>query len=410
MFEENLNYEGKEIYYFDKDGNKEVIGKIINVDTDFDQLEIEFTKFGKSLYKNINSNIGIEEAIRILKTNKKETSYNGINDVLYDAQEMSKGGLGNILIGDLENKIKLKNVVHDERSLETIAEQESFEKRNINFNAIKVYKDGLDIKGKHIFVKTANSKESEEMLYMEYEALKVLKNNGVNVPDIELKIIKDKPFLIMERFDKKSDFNVSMKSGSFYTESDSGVYNSSQLYTMKEIVRNNSKVSYEYQLINQSYLIAANFLNKLNESQDENIKEYLEIANKNSKKELFKVLSFNLLIGNNDMHGENIGFLLNSKLNKLNGNIDFKLAPFYDITPHSYYTNESSLFNKSLNKIELEDLRNTSYRGLLENKDFIDSFEEAKKMVKEYKNALEKRFNNKPEELDNIKKYFNKLH
>lgn len=410
MFEENLNYEGKEIYYFDKDGNKEVIGKIINVDTDFDQLEIEFTKFGKALYKNINSNIGIEEAIRILKTNKKETSYNGINDVLYDAQEMSKGGLGNILIGDLENKIKLKNVVHDERSLETIAEQESFEKRNINFNAIKVYKDGLDIKGKHIFVKTANSKESEEMLYMEYEALKVLKNNGVNVPDIELKIIKDKPFLIMERFDKKSDFNVSMKSGSFYTESDSGVYNSSQLYTMKEIVRNNSKVSYEYQLINQSYLIAANFLNKLNESQDENIKEYLEIANKNSKKELFKVLSFNLLIGNNDMHGENVGFLLNSKLNKLNGNIDFKLAPFYDITPHSYYTNESSLFNKSLNKIELEDLRNTSYRGLLENKDFIDSFEEAKKMVKEYKNALEKRFNNKPEELDNIKKYFNKLH
>ncbi len=410
MFEENLNYEGKEIYYFDKDGNKEVIGKIINVDTDFDQLEIEFTKFGKALYKNINSNIGIEEAIRILKTNKKETSYNGINDVLYDAQEMSKGGLGNILIGDLENKIKLKNVVHDERSLETIAEQESFEKRNINFNAIKVYKDGLDIKGKHIFVKTANSKESEEMLYMEYEALKVLKNNGVNVPDIELKIIKDKPFLIMERFDKKSDFNVSMKSGSFYTESDSGVYNSSQLYTMKEIVRNNSKVSYEYQLINQSYLIAANFLNKLNESQDENIKEYLEIANKNSKKELFKVLSFNLLIGNNDMHGENVGFLLNSKLNKLNGNIDFKLAPFYDITPHSYYTNESSLFNKSLNKIELEDLRNTSYRGLLENKDFIDSFEEAKKMVEEYKNSLEKRFKNKPEELDNIKKYFNKLH
>lgn len=410
MFEENLNYEGKEIYYFDKDGNKEVIGKIINVDTDFDQLEIEFTKFGKALYKNINSNIGIEEAIRILKTNKKETSYNGINDVLYDAQEMSKGGLGNILIGDLENKIKLKNVVHDERSLETIAEQESFEKRNINFNAIKVYKDGLDIKGKHIFVKTANSKESEEMLYMEYEALKVLKSNGVNVPDIELKIIKDKPFLIMERFDKKSDFNVSMKSGSFYTESDSGVYNSSQLYTMKEIVRNNSKVSYEYQLINQSYLIAANFLNKLNESQDENIKEYLEIANKNSKKELFKVLSFNLLIGNNDMHGENIGFLLNSKLNKLNGNIDFKLAPFYDITPHSYYTNESSLFNKSLNKIELEDLRNTSYRGLLENKDFIKSFEEAKKMVEEYKNALEKRFKNKPEELDNIKKYFNKLH
>jgi len=410
MFEENLNYEGKEIYYFDKDGNKEVIGKIINVDTDFDQLEIEFTKFGKALYKNINSNIGIEEAIRILKTNRKETSYNGINDVLYDAQEMSKGGLGNILIGDLENKIKLKNVVHDEKSLETIAEQESFEKRNINFNAIKVYKDGLDIKGKHIFVKTANSKESEEMLYMEYEALKVLKNNGVNVPDIELKIIKDKPFLIMERFDKKSDFNVSMKSGSFYTESDSGVYNSSQLYTMKEIVRNNSKVSYEYQLINQSYLIAANFLNKLNESQDENIKEYLEIANKNSKKELFKVLSFNLLIGNNDMHGENIGFLLNSKLNKLNGNIDFKLAPFYDITPHSYYTNESSLFNKSLNKIELEDLRNTSYRGLLENKDFIKSFEEAKKMVEEYKNALEKRFKNKPEELDNIKKYFNKLH
>jgi hypothetical protein len=410
MFEENLNYEGKEIYYFDKEGNKEVIGTIINVDTDFDQLEIEFTKFGKALYKNINSNIGIEEAIRILKTNKKETSYNGINDVLYDAQEMSKGGLGNVIIGDLEKKIKLKNVVHDEKSLETIAEQESFEKRNINFNAIKVYKDGLDIKGKHIFVKTANSKESEEMLYMEYEALKVLKKNGVNVPDIELKIIKDKPFLIMERFDKKSDFTVSMKSGNFYTESNSGVYNSSQLYTMKEIVRNNSKVSYEYQLINQSYLIAANFLNKLNESQDESIKEYLEISNKNSKKELFKVLSFNLLIGNNDMHGENIGFLLNSKLNKLNGNIDFKLAPFYDITPHSYYTNESSLFNKSLNKIELEDLRNTSYRGLLENKDFINSFEEAKKMVEEYKDSLEKRFKNKPEELDNIKKYFNKLH
>ncbi len=410
MFEENLNYEGKEIYYFDKEGNKEIIGKIINVDTDFDQLEIEFTKFGKALYKNINSNIGIEEATRILKTNKKVTNYNGINDVLYDAQEMSKGGLGNVLIGDLENKIKLKNVIHDEKSLETIAEQESFEKRNINFNAIKVYKDGLDIKGKHIFVKTANSKESEEMLYMEYEALKVLKNNGVNVPDIELKIINDKPFLIMERFDKKSDFTVSMKSGNFYTESNSGVYNSSQLYTMKEIVRNNSKVSYEYQLINQSYLIAANFLNKLNESQDENVKEYLEISNKNSKKELFKVLSFNLLIGNNDMHGENIGFLLNSKLNKLNGNIDFKLAPFYDITPHSYYTNESSLFNKSLNKIELEDLRNTSYRGLLENKDFINSFEEAKKMVEEYKDSLEKRFKNKPEELDNIKKYFNKLH
>ncbi len=410
MFEENLNYEGKEIYYFDKEGNKEIIGKIINVDTDFDQLEIEFTKFGKALYKNINSNIGIEEATRILKTNKKVTNYNGINDVLYDAQEMSKGGLGNVLIGDLENKIKLKNVIHDEKSLETIAEQESFEKRNINFNAIKVYKDGLDIKGKHIFVKTANSKESEEMLYMEYEALKVLKNNGVNVPDIELKIINDKPFLIMERFDKKSDFTVSMKSGNFYTESNSGVYNSSQLYTMKEIVRNNSKVSYEYQLINQSYLIAANFLNKLNESQDENVKEYLEISNKNSKKELFKVLSFNLLIGNNDMHGENIGFLLNSKLNKLNGNIDFKLAPFYDITPHSYYTNESSLFNKSLNKIELEDFRNTSYRGLLENKDFINSFEEAKKMVEEYKDSLEKRFKNKPEELDNIKKYFNKLH
>lgn len=404
----NYNFENKEIYYFDKSGNKEILGIIKSVDNDFDQIEIEFSKFGKALYKNINNPIGISEALRIFKNNKNVADVPDMESLLIETDLNSKNGIGNIIIGELPNKIKLENIITDDNSLSNMFNYEAFNKRNVNFNAIKLFKDGLDIKGKHVFIKASNSKESENMLYMEYEALKTLKKNGVNVPDVELKIIDNKPFLIMERFDKKSDFTVEKKGSNFYTNKDSGVYNSSQLFTIKDIVKNTAKVDYEYQLTDQSYLIALNFVNKLHESKDESTKEFLDISNKKNKKEIFKVLSFNLMIGNNDMHGDNIGFVLNSKVNSLNGNIDYKLAPFYDITPHRFYTNENSIFKNSSNDLKLEDLKGTSYRGLIENKDFIAGFEEAKVMFNDYKKSLEKRFENKSEQLNSIKEYFQK--
>lgn len=399
------NFEGKEIYYFDKNGNKELLGKIKSVDSDFDQIEIEFSKIGAALYKNKGSHLDIGDAISLFKLNK---NFNDINSLLYEVEKNSKNGSGNVLIGEVPNKIKLNNVINNNESLVNIAYEESFNKRNINFNAVELFKDGVETKGRHVFVKTAKSEEQSNMLYMEYEALMILKKNGINVPEIELKIINDKPFLIMERFDKKNDFIVNGSAGNYTTNNDSGVYNSSQLFTIREIVSNTAKSSFEDQLVDKSYLTALSFLNKLHESKDESTKEYLDILNKSAKREVFKVLSFNLMIGNNDMHGDNIGFLLNSKQNQLNGNIDYKLAPFYDITPHRFQTEEKSDFKSSPNDLKLSDLKDTPYRGLLENKDFVKSFEEAKVMFQDYKKALDKRFESKNEHLNDVRNYFSK--
>lgn len=406
------SFENKEIYYFDKDGNKESIGKIKSVDSDFDQLDIEFSNLGNALYKNLSRPLDIADAIKVFKMNKKASDFTDMDSLLFEVEENAKNGLGNVLIGNMPKEITLNNVINNDKALVDCALNESLNKRNISFNAVELFKDGIDTMGRHVFVKTSNSEEQKDMLYMEYEALMVLKKNGINVPDVELKVIDDRPFLIMERFDKKGSFEVRQSSDSFLTKSDSGVYNSSQLFTISELVSNNSnptsKANLEDKLVDKSYLIALSFLNKLNESKDEGTREFLDIANKKDKREIFKVLSFNLMIGNNDMHGENIGFLLNSKQNQLNGKIDYKMAPFYDITPHRFYTDEKSEFGNSPNGLELKDLVDSPYRGLLENKDFVKSFNEAKEMFNDYKISLDKRFENKSEQLNDIKKYFSK--
>lgn len=402
----DYNFENKEIYYFDKSGKKEVLGVIKSVDNDFDQINIEFTNLGRSLYKNVSNPVDKEDALRIFKSNKNSVDFPDVLSLLIETEENAMSGIGNIVIGELPNKIKLNNVLSGDKSFTDIFDYESFTKRNVNFNAVQLFKDGLETKGRHVFVKSSNTTEGDDMLYMEYEALMTLKKNGINIPNVELKMVDKKPFLVMERFDKKSEFNVEIKSGSVYTATDSGVYNSSQLFTMNDIVKNTSKISTGSQLSNQSYLTALSFVNKINESKDESTKEFMEVLNAKDKKEIFKVLSFNLMIGNNDMHGDNIGFVLNSKRNPLNNNLDYKLAPFYDITPHRLYTNEPSMFKNNANDLKIEDLKDTPYRGLMENKDFVKSFQEAKVMFNDYKSALNVRFENKQEQLNTIKNYF----
>lgn len=411
-FDDDFEYSfnNKEIYYFDKEGNRELIGIVKSVDNESDQLDIEFSSHGKSLYKNLRMPLDISDAIKVFKLNKKTNDFIDMDSLLFEVEENSKNGLGNVLLGALPKEILLSNVISDKQSLLNCYLNESLEKRNVSFNAIELFRDGIETKGRHVFVKTSSLLEQKNMLYMEYEALMVLKKNGINVPDIELKVIDDQPFLIMSRFDKAADFEVSSSGYNHYARTDSGIYSGSQLFTVSELVGNNSNASaksnFEDKMVDKSYLIALSFLNKLYESKDESTRDYLDIVNKNKKKEIFKVLSFNLLIGNNDMHGENIGFLLNSKRNQLNGHVDYQLAPFYDITPHRLYTSEKSEFGNNPNGIELKDLANTQYRGLLENPDFIESFKEAKLMLADYKVALGKRFENKSEQLNEIKKHF----
>ena len=103
--------------------------------------------------------------------------------------------------------------------------------------------------------------------------------------------------------------------------------------------------------------------------------------------------------------------LLNQNSNPLTNKPDFEFAPFYDITPHSINqsgNNELLRHGKNLNTLEAKDLYNTSYRGVARTETFQKEFEEAKKMVKSYKEKVTKLFEKTPELLAMFKNHFMK--
>jgi serine/threonine protein kinase HipA of HipAB toxin-antitoxin module len=141
-------------------------------------------------------------------------------------------------------------------------------------------------------------------------------------------------------------------------------------------------------------------------------KKYMDTKRNTAQSHLMKALSFNILIGNNDMHGGNIKVLLNKNSNPITNKPDFEFAPFYDITPHSINqsgNNELLRHGKNLNTLEANDLVNTQYRGIARTDIFQKEFSEAKKMVKIYKEKVSKLLEKTPELLSMFRNHFTKV-
>ena len=150
----------------------------------------------------------------------------------------------------------------------------------------------------------------------EFFCMKVAKNIGLNVANVEIKKIKDFEMLVIERFDRlKSDNNMYFK-----------------------------------RIPQEDFTQALGRVSK--DKYSVTFKDCLTVLNKTSspvknKQEFIKRVIFNLLIGNNDAHGKNFSIMTYLT--------DVKLTPAYDIlSTEIYKDNDFAMkIGKAKNKNEL---------------------------------------------------------
>lgn len=426
------NLKDEKISFFDASGKNHKIGTIKQVNDNY--AKIDFTPEGHQLFGMIARKefLDRDDLMVLLKVKNSDIKnhygrdFSDINSILNYIQENANTGKTQMYIGENKSDITLRegSYVHNNNSIEklfndSIKGSSDLNKENIVIPSIQVFKDGSELKGKHIYIKAAVDSKDDYKTLMEYAALETLKENGVKVPNYKLKIINEKPYLITDSFDKVNDFKVEVSknnNGANLKVKEKERFLSSKIsYDMNDMASCFSKDKNQIsgQLYEHSYLVAMKLSNSIYNTTnlDEDTKYFVDYEKNKAQSGIMKVLAFNMLIGNNDMHGGNIKVLLNKTNSTLTNKPEFEFAPFFDITPHTINNDIINPFlknNKSLNEIEPRDLLKTHYTGLVRNEKFIEEFSYAKNMVKQYREKLDNIFQNKPEILNMIDNHFNK--
>lgn len=424
----------EQIAYYDINGNKQIIGTIKQVNDHY--AKIDFTIDGRNAFKELAQKEYLDrnDILTLLKTNKKEVNaYYGIttDDVgsVFDfIKNTAKRGFTELSIGDIDKEdiyLRKGQFVTNNESISVafqnaIKEDVVTDKENIVLKSIQISKEGNKYVGNHIIIKGAADSANDYKILLEFAALETMKESGLNVPNYRLETVDNKPYLIMENFSKNQSFDLNVirtEKGTAIQVADTASFFKTKLsYDMNDMNRcfssNQNKLNDE--MYEHSYLSAIKLANSIHGSSnlmgDE--KKYMDTKRNTAQSHLMKALSFNILIGNNDMHGGNIKVLLNKNSNPITNKPDFEFAPFYDITPHSINqsgNNELLRHGKNLNTLEANDLVNTQYRGIARTDIFQKEFSEAKKMVKIYKEKVSKLLEKTPELLSMFRNHFTKV-
>lgn len=425
---------GENITYHDINGNKQIIGTIRHIGDD--KAKVAFTIDGQNTFRELAKKeyLNRSDLLTLLKVNKKEIdSYYGrsmtdVGSVFDYVQNTAKKGFTELSVGSLDNeKIYLRKgqfVTNNDSISKAFTDMVKADvednKESIVMKSIQISKDGNKYVGKHIMVKAAADPANDYKTLLEFAALETLKESGLNVPAYKLETIDNRPYLIMENFNKTQSFDLNIikdERGTAIEVADNKAFYSTKLsYDMNDMAKcfSNKTAQLNDENYEHSYLVAIKLANSIHNSSalTGDVKEFVDLKRNTVQSHLMKALSFNILIGNTDMHGGNVKVLLNQNSNPLTNKPDFEFAPFYDVTPHSINqsgNNELLKHGKSLNTLESKDLVNTSYRGIARTEGFQKEFEEAKKMVKSYKEKVTKLLEKTPELLAMFKNHFSKV-
>lgn len=424
---------GEEIAYYDINGNKQTIGTIKHINED--KAKIAFTIDGQNSFRELSKKEYLDRSdiFTLLKTSKREVDahygrpMNNVGSVFDFVKETAKKGFTELSIGDSSNEqiyLRKGQFVINNESISTVFSNAvksdlQGDKESLVVKSIQLSKEGNRVFGSHIIIKAAANPDNDYKTLLEYAALETLKESGLNVPKYKLETIDNRPYLIMENFNKSKSFELNVikdERGTAIQVADNNAFYSTKLsYDMNDMAKcfSNNKAKLNDENYEHSYLVAMKLANAVHDSSnlESDIKEYVEAKKNKVQKDLMKAMSFNILIGNTDMHGGNLKVLLNQNSNPLTNKPDFEFAPFYDVTPHSINqagNNELLRHGKSLNTLESTDLLHTRYRGVARTEAFQNEFNEAKKMVKAYKEKVTKLFEKTPELLAMVTKHFSK--
>lgn len=425
------NLIGEEITYYDIYGKKQKIGTIKNLTED--RVKIDFTIDGLNSFRELAKKDYLDrnDVLSLLKTSKREVdSYYGrlmhdVGSVFDFVKNTAKKGFTELSVGDLSNEqIYLRKgqfITNNESVVEVfdnaVKSDLMGDKESLVVKSIQLSKEGNTVSGRHVMIKAAADPANDYKTLLEFAALETLRESGMNVARYRLETIDNRPYLIMENFNKTNSFEINVikdQRGTALQVTDTEAFYGTKLsYDMNDMAKsfsNNPKKlndeNYEH-----SYLVAMKLANAIHDTSnlDGSIWDYVNAKKNKVQKDLMRALSFNILIGNTDMHGGNIKVLLNKNSNPLTNKPDFEFAPFYDITPHSINeagNNELLRHGKSLNTLEASDLNHSRYSGVSRTESFQKEFEEAKSMVKIYKEKVAKLLEKTPELLAMFKNHF----
>ena len=178
----------------------------------------------------------------------------------------------------------------------------------------------------------------------EFIAMKLAKHVGLDVAPVKLETAANKDVLLIERFDRKKSSNgwtrKSMVSALTLFGLDDMMARYASYETLAEIIR------------------------------------FRFTAPKNTLKELFSRLVFNILCGNTDDHARNHAAFWNGK--------ELTLTPAYDICPQNRAGNEASqamLIHGNKNLSKLTNCLETAHNFLLSKEDALTIFEKQKNII-----------------------------
>jgi hypothetical protein len=424
----------KEIVYYDINGKKQTIGTIRSINDE--KVKVDFTLYGRDVFRELSNKEYLErnDVFTLLKTNKREVDgfygrpTSDIETIFKFINDTAKKGFTEVSIGDISNEdiyLRKGQFITNNESISTVfqnAVKANVEdnKESLVIKSIQLGLEGGKYVGRHVMIKAAADPVNDYKTLLEFAALETLKESGLHVPHYRLETIDERPYLVMEHFNKTKPFELNIikdHRGTAIQVADAKDFYSTKLsYDMNDMTKCFSKKTSSMHDDNyeHTYLVAIKLANSIHDSStlEGDIKEYVAAKKNKSQKDLMRALSFNILIGNTDMHGGNVKVLLNKPVNILTNKTDFEFAPFYDITPHSINqpgNNELLRHGKSLNTLNSEDLFQSKYSGIARTDMFKREFEEAKRMVNSYKEKVTKLLEKTPDLLNMFTQHFSKV-
>ena len=204
---------------------------------------------------------------------------------------------------------------------------------------------------KKYVAKFSSSTDLYSVVKAEFIAMRLADTVGLNVASVKLETAANKDVLLIERFDREKTkpgwTRKSMVSALTLFGLDDMMARYSSYETLAEIIR------------------------------------YRFTAPKNTLKELFSRLVFNILCGNTDDHARNHAAFWNRK--------ELTLTPAYDICPQNRAGNEASqamLIHGNDNLSQLKTCLETAHNFLISEKDARNIFEQQKEIIEENWNTV----------------------
>jgi hypothetical protein len=300
------------------------------------------------------------------------------------------------------NKLLFENSATFSKRLKNMKEQAN-EKGKTHFKVTVMRKVGKTYKAIPTLVKFSPLNNSND-IQAEYVINKSLEEGGYNVPESDLINDDDTSYFFQEDF-SRPQYNV-------YQDEKKQVYGKQDAYASKFTMpvkglfyAATGKVMQDTG--DMAYLNGAKLLEQYNKAVQGKIKgteveyfvpEFADENTQNTVNEIYQMALNNAMLGNFDMHGDNLAFTMSNNGDLLDYN-SIELQSFYDIELHGLRNDLSPYFRsgKSLKEMQVNDLLSKSPAFVAANhrngQEFFDNAKELQQKVVAkadnlYKNGL----------------------